>query len=200
MQSQEGAAGWRDVIGELQTHLIVYAKGVADTVWEVQQAREYDEQKVRRRLGGEDHRPGGSRGDADRLIHLRSSQVAALRSNLLVKANRLDELIGALPDYPLDTACVPRRAASCYAWYARATERQGARPRCLRHPLLPLAARWRGDWQNCARSRPSWKRRWSPLSNEEVRTFCRSAFDTESFNAQDDHRPLSSLQNGRKRR
>jgi hypothetical protein len=40
-------AGRRDAIGELQTHLIVYAKGVADTIWEVQQAREYDEQKAR---------------------------------------------------------------------------------------------------------------------------------------------------------
>jgi hypothetical protein len=103
-------AGRRDAIGELQTHLIVYAKGVADTIWEVQQAREYEEQKARgpltarQELRSRRSREGVQRGMGNGGP---SPQVAALRSSLLAKADRLDELIDALPDYPMDPACVP---------------------------------------------------------------------------------------------
>lgn len=42
-----GSGGSRDVLGEAQEHLRVYAKAVADSIWEVQQMRRPDMERVR---------------------------------------------------------------------------------------------------------------------------------------------------------
>ena len=68
----------RDVIGEMQEHVIVYAKAVADAIWEVQQMRAFDGERV-----------------------------AALAAHLRGVADTLDGpggLIDALPDFPRDPA------------------------------------------------------------------------------------------------